>query len=86
MCHFLHNLPRFCPFSVAYTANDEFRYDFSLAIFRSRVAYTVQQFENFIKKFFKVYNHEIVNIQCNLSNLNFNFSQGDLFFLSFWKL
>ena len=24
---------------MAYTANDEFRYDFSLAIFRSRVAY-----------------------------------------------
>ena len=38
MCHFLHNLPRFYPFRVAYTANDEFRYDFSLAIFRSRVA------------------------------------------------
>ena len=38
MCHFLPNLPRFEPFRVAYTANGEFRYDFSPAIFRSRVA------------------------------------------------
>ena len=38
MCHFLHNLTRFQPFRLAYTANDEFRNDLSVAIFRSHVA------------------------------------------------
>ena len=38
MGHFLYNLPRLGSCRVAYTANGEFPYDFSLAIYRSRVA------------------------------------------------